>query len=539
MTFEKEQLIDGRYIVAFPLEQDCHTETYRVRDGQRKLHFLTLYNHDMLPADAFCEEGRVKAIAIRKRISHPNVCAYEDSGSFSLDGQQFSYLVTQFVSSESLAARLQRQPDMDVTDARQLALTLLRLLRYLHTLPQPIAHGNISAKTILLDLAGQLTDLKLSGFGLQCKPADASDTQADLHAVGALLYRMCFGMEAQLPPRMPNVMPEGMDQHLLDIIAKALGNHGFISADEMIKAMLGTIEIDSASSDEVAIGSGSTRRDAPKGNGFADVAGMDELKTLLNESVLYVLREPERARRYNLEIPNGMLLYGPPGCGKTFISERFAEEAGYNYRFIKASDLASTYIHGTQEKIGELFEEARAKAPTVLCFDEFEAIASKRLEHHNANLSGEVNELLSQLNNCGQDRVFVIATTNQPDLIDPAILRRGRMDHIVYVPMPDDTAREGLFRIHLAKRPCSSNIDFPRLSRLTKGYIASEIAFVCNQAALEASKTNSDITQEQLAQIVKRTKPRTTPDIQQYYEKMKKRMENIRDERRAIGFFTD
>ena len=152
---------------------------------------------------------------MRKRISHPNVCAYEDSGSFSLNGQQFSYLVTQFVSSESLAARLQRQPDMDVTDARQLALTLLRLLRYLHTLPQPIAHGNISAKTILLDLAGQLTDLKLSGFGLQCKPADASDTQADLHAVGALLYRMCFGMEAQLPPRMPNVMPEGMDQHLL------------------------------------------------------------------------------------------------------------------------------------------------------------------------------------------------------------------------------------------------------------------------------------------------------------------------------------
>ena len=537
MTFEKEHLIDGRYRVAFPLAQDGCTETYRVRDEQHRLHFLTLYCHDLLPADAFDKGGGVSAIAMRRSISHPNVCAYEDSGCFDIGGQHFSYMVTQFVSCETLADRLKRQPSVKVAEARQMVLTLLRTLRMLHTLPQPIAHGHISTKTILLDLTGQFSDIRLTGFGLQYKPATDAEIQSDLHATGALLYRLCFGIEPQQPPRMPNVMPAGMDHQLLNVVAKALSSKGFGSADEMIKAMVGTIDIDCASSELMAdAGDKSQQSAARKGNGFADVAGMDELKTLLAESVLYVLRDPERARRYNLDIPNGMLLYGPPGCGKTFIAERFAEEAGYNYWFVKSSDLASTYIHGTQEKIGMLFDEARAKAPTVLCFDEFEALASKRTEHHNANLSGEVNELLSQLDNCGKDRVFVIATTNQPDLIDPAILRRGRMDHIVYVPMPDAAAREGLFRIHLAKRPCCSDIDYPLLAALTKGYIASEIAFVCSQAALKASRTDSDISQELLVQTVKTIKPRTTRDTQLYYEKMKKRMENIQEERRAIGF---
>ena len=186
-----------------------------------------------------------------------------------------------------------------------------------------------------------------------------------------------------------------------------------------------------------------------------------------------------------------------------------------------------------------LFEEARAKAPTVICFDEFDALASKRIEHHNANLSGEVNELLSQLNNCGKDNVFVIATTNQPDLIDSAMLRKGRIDHIVYVPMPDATAREGMFRIYLNNRPCSDDIDFGQLAALTKNFIASEIAFVCNQAALEASHTNSDIDDKLIEKVVSQTMPRTTPDMLRYYEKMRKRMENIQEERRAIGFITE
>ena len=529
-TFDKGEYIDNRYLVVFPLSQEGGTEVYRVRDGQRQLHFLTLYDRDLLPADAFDEHGEAKVVVMRRRVAHPNLCAYEDSGILEIGERHFSYMVTQFVSCETLADRLQRSPEIKIADVRQIVLSILRLLRYLHTQPQPVAHGQISKKSVLIDLTGNITDIRLSDFSLQCQPASESDLKADLRDVGRLLYRLCFGQEAQQPPRMPNVTPSGIDGQLLNVIAKALDGDGFSSADEMIKAMLGTIEI-TKTSQKFA-----TQQDTkPKGNGFADVAGMDDLKKLLNESVLYVLRDQERAKRYNLDIPNGMLLYGPPGCGKTFIAERFAEEARFNYKFVKTSDLASIYIHGTQGLIGNLFDEARSNAPTVICFDEFEAMASRRTEHHNANMSGEVNELLSQLNNCGKDRVFVIATTNQPDLIDPAILRVGRMDHIIYVPMPDDAARMGLFKIHLDNRPCAKDIDYRRLALLTKNYIASEIAYVCNKAALEASRTNSDISNQLLVSIVQQTKPRTTRETQKYYERMKKRMENIQDERRTIG----
>lgn len=165
-----------------------------------------------------------------------------------------------------------------------------------------------------------------------------------------------------------------------------------------------------------------------EGNGFADVAGMEELKQLLRAKVINVLQDRERALKYRLAIPNGMLLYGPPGCGKTFIAEKFAEETGFNYTVVKSSDLASIYIHGSQQMIGKLFDEARAKAPTVLCFDEFDALVPSRKESTHASMAGEVNEFLSQLNNCGKKGVFVIATSNRPDMIDPAVLRTGRID---------------------------------------------------------------------------------------------------------------
>lgn len=231
-----------------------------------------------------------------------------------------------------------------------------------------------------------------------------------------------------------------------------------------------------------------------------------------------------------------MLLYGPPGCGKTFISERFAEEAGYNFRFVKASDLASIYIHGSQEKIGQLFDEARAAAPCVLCFDEFEAQVPRRTDVNSSGQAGEVNEFLTQLNNCGAQQVFVIATTNQPQLIDPAVLRRGRMDHLVYVPLPDAEARNQLFAIHLKGRPCDDSVDCRELGRLTEGYVASEIAFMVNQAALRASRTGAPIGQRLLREVLRATPARTPADTLRRYEALRRQLEQLRQERPRVGF---
>ncbi|MBQ9822214.1 MAG: ATP-binding protein, partial [Muribaculaceae bacterium] len=191
------------------------------------------------------------------------------------------------------------------------------------------------------------------------------------------------------------------------------------------------------------------------GNGFADIAGMDELKEMLHKRVILILQDKELAEKYKLTPPNGMLLYGPPGCGKSFFAEKFAEETGFNFILVKASDLGSIYVHGSQGKIADLFKKAEENAPTVLCFDEFDAFVPNRSsDNSGGNQAGEVNEFLSQLNNCSKRGIFVIATSNRPDKVDPAVLRTGRIDKQVYVPMPDATARKLMFELYLKDRPC-------------------------------------------------------------------------------------
>lgn len=263
------------------------------------------------------------------------------------------------------------------------------------------------------------------------------------------------------------------------------------------------------------------------GNGFKDIAGMAELKSYLEQRVLFVLRNKEKAEQYRVTIPNGMLLYGPPGCGKTFISEKFAEESQFNFVLVKSSDLASSFVHGGQEKIGKLFKVAEAHAPIVICFDEFDALVPDRSSRAAEYSSGEVNEFLTQLNNCSKRGIFVIGTTNRPDKIDPAVLRTGRMDKQVYVPLPDLEARREMFKIHLADRPCSDDIDAQRLAELTEGFIASDIAYVVNDAAMVSAYTDRLICQQTLESTISSTHPSLRPDAMKVYEQIRQKMEGI------------
>lgn len=518
--YQKGQTIRN-YTIAFPIGRQDGGELYRVRNVKGQLCFLKLLD------DSDSQES-----AIRHGMAHPNVCRWLDEGRTSV-GE--AYFVTEYVSCESLADRLLRQQTLPVSDARMLISALLRLLRELHS--QGIAHRAVTLQNVLLDLTGGWPDFRLTGFAKAVHPCNAVQVDDDLQGVGRILFRVLFGMEPEHPLRLPNLRVDGLDDNMMGVVAKALDaqqERRFESADLFLKALLGQVDVESFAKANTIASEGFSK---PQGGGFAEVAGMADLKKLLNESVLYVLRDKERAQRYRLTIPNGMLLYGPPGCGKTFIAERFAEEAGYAFRFVKSSDLASIYIHGTQEKIGELFGEARSCAPCVLYFDEFEALVPRRAEAGNASHAGEVNEFLTQLNNCGKDGVFVIATTNQPQLIDEAVLRRGRIDHLIYVPLPDDAARAELFAIHLKDRPCATDIDCKELALRTERYVASEIAFIVSQAALRASQTDELITQRLVLQVIKETPPRTTPDMLKHYDSLRQQLEQEASERPRIGFF--
>ncbi|MDD6101222.1 MAG: ATP-binding protein [bacterium] len=222
---------------------------------------------------------------------------------------------------------------------------------------------------------------------------------------------------------------------------------------------------------------------AKKGNGFADIAGMQALKQFITDSFINVLNHRECANRYGIQPPS-MLFYGPSGCGKSFFAEKMAEEVHIHYMKIVPDDLAYTWIHGTQQKIGEIFREAAKNAPTLLFFDEFDAMVPQRSgDEANEHLNGEVNEFLCMLNNATERGIYVMAATNHPERIDKALLRTGRIDELIYIDIPDLEARESLFSLCLSKLPVETDINYQRLANLTDGYTCSDISYIVKSAA--------------------------------------------------------
>ncbi len=202
-------------------------------------------------------------------------------------------------------------------------------------------------------------------------------------------------------------------------------------------------------------------------SGLGKVAGMKKLKEMLIEDVINPIRDPEPFQRYGLSIPNGILLYGPPGCGKTFIARQLAEELGWYFKEIKGSDIGSVYIHGTVLAIRDLFAELEENAPAMVFIDEFEGLVPKRSELSGIQQykSEEVNEFLVHLNECAAKRIFIIAATNEPNKIDEAILRPGRLDKMILVEPPDFDARIELLKMYLSHRPLA-NFQFEKYALL-------------------------------------------------------------------------
>ena len=590
MSILQRQQIMSNYTVLFVIKQSFYADTYIVKSMTGKLYFMKLINYAKLSKSQYTVDGYVQEIEILRKINHPNICSYVDSGNLILNGQKFAYLITDFISGETVAQKIIRGQKYNVYDTKQIAIHVLEALQYLHSLTVPVIHNDLTIQNVMLDLANNENNrIRLIDFG-HARFLDQENVvlslddvnpfyfapeyfngvccvQSDLYSVGVMIYHLLYGMlpwyvdlplsdinacinlllEARRKPlRLPDLNLFELDEQLINIMVKAMAQNvddRFQSASEFIQALHGQIIVKVKQPVGLSVKDGKTKSDnidnKKRGNGFADVAGMQQLKETLCRTVINVLHDKERAKQYGVRIPNGMSLYGPPGCGKTFIAECFAEEAGYNYIYVKSSDLASIYVHGSQEKIGKLFDEARKNAPTILCFDEFDSLVPSRDRVNSASQAGEVNEFLSQLNNCGADNVFVIASTNKPDLIDPAVLRKGRIDKLIYIPLPDKAARKTMLELAIKKRPYDFGIDYDLLADMTEGYVSSEIAFIVNEASGVAFINNEKITQFHLENVIKENKPSLTKEAIAYYEKLRDKMEGYSiysTDRNKIGF---
>lgn len=246
--------------------------------------------------------------------------------------------------------------------------------------------------------------------------------------------------------------------------------------------------------------------------GLDSVAGMKALKDLLIRDVINPLLDPEKYRKFKLSIPNGLLLYGPPGCGKTFIVKKLAEELRYHLFEMNPSSVGTSYVHGAVMNIAKVFDMARKESPAIIFIDEIEGLIPKREElSSSADIKKEeINEFLLQLNNAGDDKILVVGATNRPQMIDSAILRSGRMDKRIFVPPPDFEAREDMFRLSLKDRPHSRDINFQTLAKKTENYVGSDLDLIVTEAARYAVNLDHPMIDEA---ILLRAIEKVTPSL--------------------------
>jgi AAA+ superfamily predicted ATPase len=251
---------------------------------------------------------------------------------------------------------------------------------------------------------------------------------------------------------------------------------------------------------------------------LADVAGMAEVKARLEAAFLAPMRNPELRKLYGKSLRGGLLLYGPPGCGKTFIARAVAGELGARFMAVSFADVVDMYVGSSERNIHEIFETARENSPCVIFLDEVDAIGQKRSQLRSTPMRSAVNQLLLELDDVtnGNDGVFVLAATNHPWDIDSALRRPGRLDRTLLVLPPDEEARAAVFRYHLRDRPVAG-IQLAALAARTDGYSAADIAHICESAAelalLDSARTGQVrmIGQDDLLAAVGQVRPSLGP----------------------------
>jgi transitional endoplasmic reticulum ATPase len=270
---------------------------------------------------------------------------------------------------------------------------------------------------------------------------------------------------------------------------------------------------------------------------WKDVGGLENVKSELIEAVEWPLKKPEVFKRMGIRPPKGILLHGPPGCGKTLVARAVATESEANFISIKGPEIFSKWVGESEKAIREVFRKGRTAAPAIIFFDEIDAIVPRRGMAYSDSGATErvISQLLTELDGIETlENVVVIAATNRPDMLDPAVLRPGRFDRLIYVPAPDQKTLEQIFKIYTASMPLDKTVNIQDLTRMTLGYSGADVEAVCREAALNALRRNAEakeVSADDFTAAMENIRPSITPDIEAWYQSFTKR---IRKERTSI-----
>ncbi|HEX9862666.1 MAG TPA: CDC48 family AAA ATPase [Candidatus Bathyarchaeia archaeon] len=264
-----------------------------------------------------------------------------------------------------------------------------------------------------------------------------------------------------------------------------------------------------------------------------DIGGLDDVKQHLKESVEWPIKTPEIFSRLGIKPPKGILLYGPPGCGKTLLARAVATESEANFISIKGPEVFSKWVGESEKAIREVFRKARMAAPAVIFFDEIDSLTPRRGAGFSDSGVSErvISQLLTEMDGIVtlQD-IVVVAATNRPDMVDPAVLRPGRFDRLIYVPEPDEKSRLQIFKLYTKGMPLSKDVDLNQLTVATKYYSGADIESLCREAAMHTLRRDvnaAEVTMKDFQDAIKEVGPSVSPDMEKWYKSFMQQVRQV------------
>lgn len=270
-----------------------------------------------------------------------------------------------------------------------------------------------------------------------------------------------------------------------------------------------------------------------------DIGGHEDVKQELKEAVEWPLKHAEAFQRLGIRPPRGVLLYGPPGAGKTLLAKAVANESDANFILVKGPELLSQWVGESEKAVRNVFKRARQTSPTIIFFDEIDALAPMRGAGSNSHVTERVvNQLLTEMDGLEElQDVIVVAATNRPDILDTALLRPGRFDRIILTKIPDEEMRKKIFSVHLKKMPLSKDVILDVLAKKTENYVGADIEAVCREAAILSLRKDmeaKEVPMSSFEEALKKVKPSVTSDIEKAYEDLEDKFKAARAKQMAL-----